>query len=255
MSKKVLFPLIAVFSLGVAASSLGCRAEAKIGNAEPKAATPPPPPEPPAPPKEEPKPVEAPPPKPVKALGKAKIEGNEIKIPGKVHFETDKATIKEDKETKEILQTVADVMKENPQITKLRIDGHTDDQGGNDHNHKLSQARAESIIEWLSKNGVDKSRLDGKGWGEEHPLVKNDTAANREQNRRVEFKLWEIDSKPTDAQKSETSAAGSTSTAKGDAKDAKKDDKKDAKPTAAPASGAPKDAKPTAAPAPAAPKK
>ena len=219
MSKKVLFPLIAVFSLGVAAGSLGCRAEAKIGNAEPKAATPPPPPAP-EPPTEEPKPIEAKPVTPIKAIGKAKIENNEIKIPGKVHFETDKATIKEDKETKEILQTVADVMKENPQITKLRIDGHTDDSGSSEHNHKLSQARAEAIIEWLAKNGVDKSRLEGKGWGEEHPVAKNDTKENKEQNRRVEFKLWELDKTPTDAAKAEaTTGAPAT-------------DKKDAKPTA-----------------------
>jgi outer membrane protein OmpA-like peptidoglycan-associated protein len=203
MSKKVLFPLIAVVGLGVAAGSLGCRAEARIGNVEAKAATPPPA-EPPPPAKEEPKPVEAP--KPIKALGKAKIEGNEIKIPGKVHFETDKATIKEDKETKEILQTVADVLKENPQITKLRVDGHTDDTGGSDHNHKLSQARAEAIIEWLAKNGVDKNRLDGKGWGEEHPVAKNDTKENKELNRRVEFKLWELEGKATEAQKAEAAA-------------------------------------------------
>ncbi|MBX3217336.1 MAG: OmpA family protein [Labilithrix sp.] len=219
MSKKILFPLIAVFSLGVAAGSLGCRAEAKIGNAEPKAATPPPP-EPAPPPTEEPK-AEEPPPKPIKALGKAKIEGNEIKIPGKVHFETNKAAIKEDKETKEILQTLVDVLKENDQITKLRIDGHTDDTGTSEHNHKLSQARAEAIIEWLAKNGVDKSRLEGKGWGEEHPIAKNDTAANKEQNRRVEFKVWEIAGKPTDAQKGEATAGGPVV-----------DDKKDAKPAA-----------------------
>ena len=200
MSKKVLFPLVAVFSLGVAAGSLGCRAEAKFGNAEAKAATPPAP-EPPPPAAEEPKPVEAPAPKPIKALGKAKVEGNEIKIPGKVHFEVNKATLKEDKETKEILQTVADVLKENPQITKLRIEGHTDDSGTSEHNHSLSQARAEAVIEWLAKNGVDKSRLEGKGLGEERPLVKNDTAVNKEQNRRVEFKLWELDGKATDAQK------------------------------------------------------
>ena len=232
MSKKVLFPLIAVFSLGVAAGSLGCRAEAKIGNAEPKAATPPPPPAP-EPPKEEPKP-EPPPPAQIKAIGKAKIENNEIKIPGKVHFETNKATIKEDAETKEILQTVADVLKENPQITKLRIDGHTDDSGTSEHNHKLSQARAEAIIEWLAKNGVDKSRLEGKGWGEEHPVVKNDTPANKEQNRRVEFKLWEVDKQPTEVAKAEASTGGPA--VGGPAVTAtKKDDKKDAKPTATPA--------------------
>lgn len=233
MSKKVLLPLIAVVGLSVAA--IGCQASAKVGTPEVKAATPPPAPEPPPAPAPTPeKPVEAPPPKPVKAIGKAKIEKDEIKIPGKIHFETDKATIKEDKETKEILQTVADVLKENTQITKLRIDGHTDDTGSSEHNHKLSQARADAVAEWLSKNGVDKSRLDSKGWGEEHPIAKNDTAANKEQNRRVEFKLWELDGKQTDAAKSETTSPTVAATpAKDDKKDAtKKDAKKDATPAA-----------------------
>lgn len=223
MSKKVIYPLIAVFGLGVA----GCQASANahVGSTEPKAATPPPPePPPPA------APAPAPEPKPIKAIGKAKIEKDEIKIPGKIHFDTDKATLKEDKETKEILQTVADVMKENAQITKLRIEGHTDDVGGNEHNHKLSQERAESVINWLTtKGGVDKARLDSKGWGEDRPLVKNDTKDNREQNRRVEFKLWELEGHATDAQKNDANyvspvaATPATTTATpADKKDAKK---------------------------------
>jgi hypothetical protein len=136
-------------------------------------------------------------------------------------------------------------MKENAHITKLRVEGHTDDQGGKDHNQKLSQERADSVIAWLVKAGVDKGRLDGKGWGEERALVKNDTPASREQNRRVEFKLWELEGKATDAQKNDASftpaagtatAAAATPAAGGDKKDpAKKDDKKDAKPTSAPA--------------------
>ncbi len=204
MSKKTAICLVAgsafMFSLG----AIGCRAEAHIGNTEAKAAVPTPPP---APPKDEPKPVEAPAPKVIRALGKAKIEGNDIKVPGKVHFETDKSTLKDDKETKEILQTIADVMKNNPQISKLRIEGHTDDSGASEHNHKLSQARAEAVIEWLSKNGVDKARLEAKGMGEDRPLAKNDTKENKEQNRRVEFKLWEVDGKATDAQKNDAPAA------------------------------------------------
>lgn len=201
MSKKVVFPLIAVFTLGLAGGALGCRAEAKIGNAEPKAATPPPPPpEPTPPPEPKPAPVE---PKAIKAIGKAKIENNEIKIPGKVHFDFDKSNIKEDTETKEILKTVADVLKENPQITKLRVEGHTDDKGGSDHNHKLSQARAEAVAEWLAKNGVDKTRVAVVGFGEDHPLEKNDSDAHREANRRTEFKIWELDGKPTDAAQKE----------------------------------------------------
>ena len=211
MSKKVIFPLIAVFTVGIAAGSLGCQASAnaQVGNTEPKAATPPPPPEPPPAPAPPPEPE----PKPIKAIGKAKIENNEIKIPGKVHFDTDKATIKEDKETKDILQTVADVMKENPQITKLRIEGHTDNVGGDDHNLKLSQARADSVVAWLVKAGVDKGRLDAKGWGEHHGIAPNDTAANKEMNRRVEFKLWELEGKPTDAQKNDDKAAATPAAA------------------------------------------
>src|SRR5688572_13948503 len=109
MSKKLVFPLIAVFSMGVAMASVGCKASAsaKIGG-EAKAPEPAPPP-PPPPPAPEPEKKEA----PIKAMGKAKIEGNEIKIPGKVHFEFNKSAIKEDKETKEILDTLYEVLKEN----------------------------------------------------------------------------------------------------------------------------------------------
>jgi outer membrane protein OmpA-like peptidoglycan-associated protein len=209
--KRGTIPFMSVlYVVGSVVGVAGCQASAKANFGE-EAKTPAPPapaptPDPkPEPPK--PEPVAAPPPKPVKALGKAKIENNEIKIPGKIHFDTDKATIKEDKETKEILQTVADVMKENTQITKLRIEGHTDDTGGDDHNMKLSQDRAQAVVEWLAKNGVDKARLDPKGWGEHHGLVKNDSKEHKEQNRRVEFRLWELEGKPTDAQKAEAGGA------------------------------------------------
>jgi len=242
MSKKII-PLLAVVTVGIAACSIGCQASASANmgsTTEPKSAPPPPPADPA--PAATPAPEPPPPPKPIKSLGRAKVEGNEIKIPGKIHFETDKATIKEDKETKEILQTVADMLKENTQINKLRIEGHTDNSGGDDHNMKLSQARADSVVEWLAKNGVDKSRLEAKGWGEHHHLVENNSAANKEQNRRVEFKLWEVDHQQTDAAKAEAAnptpapAAATAATDKKDDKkkdDKKKDDKKDATPAAA----------------------
>jgi hypothetical protein len=97
-------------------------------------------------------------------------------------------------------------MKENPQITKLRIDGHTDNVGTDASNITLSQGRADSVINWLvNVQSMDKKRLEGKGWGDHKGLVKNDTAANKEQNRRVEFTIWEIDGKPTDAATAEAS--------------------------------------------------
>ena len=200
MSKKVVYPLLAIFTIGLAAGSVGCKAEAKASMGEPKAATPPPPP--PDPPKP-PDPPPAPPPEnkvALKPVGKAKIEGNEIKIPGQVHFELNKATIKEDKETKEILDTLVSVMKENKQINKLRIEGHTDDKGTSEHNHKLSNDRAQAIADWLGKNGVEKDRIVIAGYGEDVAIADNATKEGAEKNRRVEFKLWEVDGKPTDYQ-------------------------------------------------------
>jgi outer membrane protein OmpA-like peptidoglycan-associated protein len=218
MSKKVIFPLLAVFTMGIAAASLGCQASASAsaGTTEPKAANPPPadpaPPPPPAPPPADPAPPPAP--KPIKALGKAKIDGNNIIIPGKIHFATNSTKVVEDKESIEIMKTVYEVMKGNPQITKLRIEGHTDNVGKSDANMTLSQGRADSVITWLVNNqSMDKGRLDGKGWGDTRPLVKNDSAANKEQNRRVEFKIWEIDGKPTDAQTNDGAATPAAATA------------------------------------------
>ncbi|MFO0735725.1 MAG: OmpA family protein [Labilithrix sp.] len=216
MSKKVIFPLVAVFGLSVAAM-VGCHAEAHVGNAEPKAATPPPPEPPPPPPPASSAPPPPPPPapeKPVKTTGKAKIENGLIRIPGKIHFETDKATLKDDKETKEILETVAQVLKENAQITKTRIEGHTDSSGDKAHNLKLSQDRADAVAKWLTeKGGIDKARLDTKGWGPDRPIKNNDTADNKEANRRVDFKIWEMDGKQTEVAKNDdkwTAPAGVT---------------------------------------------
>ena len=98
-------------------------------------------------------------------------------------------------------------MKENAHVTKLNVMGHTDDQGSHDHNVKLSQDRAAAVTDWLAEKGIDKSRLVANGYGPDRPAVKNDNAADREQNRRVEFKLWEVEGAATDAQKNDATNA------------------------------------------------
>src|SRR5437660_94267 len=82
-------------------------------------------------PQPRPRPAEAPTPPPaLKAMGKAKIVGNQIQVPGKIHFATDKATIDESKqETKDVLDSILKTLQENPQITRVRIEGNTDDKG------------------------------------------------------------------------------------------------------------------------------
>jgi outer membrane protein OmpA-like peptidoglycan-associated protein len=67
--------------------------------------------------------------------------------------------------------------------------GHTDDLGPDDENLVLSQQRAEAVKTRLVELEVEESRLNARGEGEQFPLVPNDSPANRELNRRIEFKL------------------------------------------------------------------
>jgi len=71
----------------------------------------------------------------------------------------------------------------------LEIQGHTDDKGSDDFNMKLSQGRADSVKNYLITKGVSPNIITAKGFGESKPIVANDSDANREKNRRVEFKI------------------------------------------------------------------
>jgi outer membrane protein OmpA-like peptidoglycan-associated protein len=120
---------------------------------------------------------------------KAKVVGKKIEITEKVMFDTGKATIKA--ESNELLNDVADVMEENASIKKVRIEGHTDSDGTNKFNKKLSQDRADSVMAFLVDAGIDKDRMEAVGYGEEKPISDNDTEDGKEKNRRVEFNILE----------------------------------------------------------------
>ena len=101
-------------------------------------------------------------------------------------FDYDKATIR--KESYSALQSIADIMKEYPN-TKFLIEGHTDSRGSDAYNMKLSKERAASVHDYLVNIGMDDDRLRSEGFGEERPIATNNTAAGRQQNRRVEISL------------------------------------------------------------------
>lgn len=107
-----------------------------------------------------------------------------------IKFETGKSVIK--KESFGILDQVVKVMQENPSYN-LEIHGHTDSQGDDAKNMKLSEDRAAAVRTYLEKKGVAANRLKSFGHGETMPVADNNTAAGRAQNRRVEFKVtfWE----------------------------------------------------------------
>lgn len=101
-----------------------------------------------------------------------------------VNFDFNKHEVRND--ATPILNNAVSVLKENPNV-KVEIQGHTDNVGTDEYNQKLSEKRAQAVYDYLVKNGIAPSRLSTKGFGERNPLRPNDTAANRELNRRVEF--------------------------------------------------------------------
>lgn len=86
-----------------------------------------------------------------------------------------------------LMENIARVLNENPQLTRIEIQGHTDDVGTDAHNDDLSNRRASSVMRWLVEHGVAQERLMSHGYGERVPLVPNTDDASRARNRRVQF--------------------------------------------------------------------
>jgi len=131
--------------------------------------------------------VELPPPPPPAEV-EAKVT-ERIIITQKIHFEFNKSNIRPI--SYPILDDVVELLKRNPQITKIEIGGHCDWIGGDEYNLRLSQKRAEAVVSYLVSKGVDRSRLIAKGYGEAQPIADNNTTEGRAKNRRVEFTVLE----------------------------------------------------------------
>lgn len=136
-----------------------------------------------------------PPPPPDEAL--AKVEKKKIVITKKIHFEFDKAVIRPI--SFRILDAVVDIMKQNPDIRKVRVEGHCDAKGSDAYNIKLSQRRSNAVRDYLIAHGIEADRLVAVGYGESRPVADNSTAEGRARNRRVEFTILEQEGVAPDA--------------------------------------------------------
>jgi outer membrane protein OmpA-like peptidoglycan-associated protein len=86
------------------------------------------------------------------------------------------------------LKSVAEMLTDNPTL-ELEIGGHTDNEGPEDYNLILSQGRAQSVVDYLITQGVNKTQLIAKGYGESKPIDLGETKEAKAINRRVEFTI------------------------------------------------------------------
>lgn len=103
-----------------------------------------------------------------------------------VLFDFDKSTIKP--EAAAILDRLVAFMNENKD-KRVNLAGHTDSIGTEAYNQKLSERRANSVASYITKKGIDASRVTAQGFGETKPIADNKTREGRAKNRRVEIKV------------------------------------------------------------------
>jgi outer membrane protein OmpA-like peptidoglycan-associated protein len=121
------------------------------------------------------------------SLGKVKV-GKKVVL-NNILFETGKSILTSGSNME--LDRLVNIMQDNAQM-KIEISGHTDKTGSEPLNFKLSEDRAKAVVEYLVQKGIERSRMEFRGFGSLQPIADNTTAAGRSKNRRVEFKILEF---------------------------------------------------------------
>jgi OmpA-OmpF porin, OOP family len=176
----------------IAACSLaGCSFQASVGAESKTPAEPPPPaatPDPAAPAEPEPD-------KPAKT-SKITVKGNKLQLPGKISFQPGTATFAADSGNEALIAEIRAYLAESPRVTRLRIEGHTDNQAEEAPSLELSGQRASMVKQWLVSAGVNQGRLLAVGFGQSKPVANNATEEGRAENNRIDFRIAEVDGKP-----------------------------------------------------------
>ncbi|MFO0626517.1 MAG: OmpA family protein [Polyangiales bacterium] len=115
----------------------------------------------------------------------AVVVESRITINQRVQFEYNRAVLLP--ESSAILDAVVSTLRDHPEIRRMRVEGHADDQGSANHNLTLSRNRARAVMRYLQQHGIARGRIDSEGYGSTRPVAPGDTAEAHAANRRVEF--------------------------------------------------------------------
>jgi nitrogen regulatory protein PII len=123
---------------------------------------------------------------------RVQVRADRVEIGEKIQFKANEAVIEE--VSFPLLEEIATVIRQNPHIRRLRVEGHASSEGDASVNQSLSEARAEAVKDHLVTRGkVSESVLESKGYGASKAIADNETEDGREKNRRVELNILEQD--------------------------------------------------------------
>lgn len=120
----------------------------------------------------------------MEALQAKQTERGMVLTLGDVLFDLNQAELKP--AGQRTVERLAEFMQEYPE-RRVRVEGYTDSTGAADYNQQLSERRAEAVRNALMLEGIEPSRVELQGFGEQYPVASNDTSSGRQQNRRVEI--------------------------------------------------------------------
>jgi outer membrane protein OmpA-like peptidoglycan-associated protein len=152
---------------------------------------------------EEPPPTEAAPAEPAagepaaaKPKANVKVNGAKLQPPGEIVFQPDSAAFAENAGNEAVLAEIKAYLEQSPRVTRLRIEGHTNNVRPTDQSLQLSGQRALAVKNWLRQNGINESRLLAVGFGDAQPVASNADPAGQAKNERIAFRIAELDGKP-----------------------------------------------------------